>query len=85
MQLVLVEWVDSHSNHRWQSLDEHKRDCNPLNCRTVGWLLEKKNGHVVIVSSLAGEDNDEINTSATGDLTIPMSAITKLTVLRKNL
>lgn len=82
MKLLLVEWIDVHASNGWQSVDNLKESCAPLHCRSVGWLLHKKNGHVVIVPHLSGEKNGDIVVHGRGDLTIPEKAITKMTVLR---
>jgi hypothetical protein len=83
MKLVLVEWVDSYSMHGWKPLDNLIKECEPLLCRSVGWLASKKNGHVLIVPHLSGEQNEGITVYGTGDITIPAKAIRKMTVLRE--
>ncbi len=82
MKLVLVEWIDVHAGRSWLSADELSKWCSPVHCRSVGWLLTKKNGHVTIVPHLAGEKNRDIVVFGRGDLTIPLKMILKMTVLR---
>ena len=83
MKLVLVEWVDSYSGRGWKKLDELVDDCEPLLCRSVGWLASERNGHKVIVPHLSGEHNESVAVYGSGEITIPTSAIRRLTVLRQ--
>ncbi len=83
MKLVMIEWVDSHSGDGWRQIDEIKASCGPVYCRSVGWLASEKNGHKVIVPHISGEKNADIVVYGRGDLTIPVKAIVKITVLKK--
>lgn len=84
MKLVLVEWNDSHERNGWVALDILKKFCKPSPCRSVGWLLEDKNGHIQLVSHISGMNlNKEGPEDACGDMCIPKKVITKMTVLRK--
>lgn len=86
MKLVLVEWLDASSAHKWLTVEEAIEMSKPLACRTVGWLLSEKKGSdgcKLVVSTVGGEDEGTLETLVTGDITIPNVAITKMTVLRK--
>jgi len=82
MKLVLVEWIDVHAGRGWKDLDEIEGSCEPIFCRSVGWLAAEKNGHKTIVPHLAGEKNGDTIVHGRGDLTIPARSIVKMTVLR---
>lgn len=81
-KLVLVEWVDSHSGDRWQDLDKIEEDTGPLYCRSVGWLVARRNGTTVLVPHISGEKNGNIRLCGTGEMSIPDRAITKIRRLR---
>ena len=81
-RLVLVEWLDSHAGHGWQTLDQLERASEPLYCRSVGWLIVETRQCTVIAPHIAGEKNGDIMLQCCGDLTIPTKAIVKLSVLR---
>jgi hypothetical protein len=81
-KLVLIEWLDIHAGRGWQSMDEIAESCEPLYCRSVGWLVSEKNGHKTIVPHLSGEKNGDILVHGRGDITIPAKAIVNMTVLR---
>ncbi len=83
MKLILVEWIDTHAGRGWQSIDDLKDHCTPLSCRSVGWILAKRNGHIVIAPHLSGYDNDDIVTQGRGDLAIPEQMIKKMKVLQR--
>ena len=83
MDLVLVEWIDSHSGEGWQSKEELERVAEPLYCRSVGWLMADRKNCKVIVPHLAGEKNGNIVLQGCGDITIPTVAIVRITVLKK--
>jgi hypothetical protein len=68
----------------WRDLEEIENDCEPLYCRSVGWLVAEKNGHKTIVPHLSGEKNEGIIITGTGDLTIPDKAIRRVVILRKS-
>lgn len=79
-KLVLIEWLDSHSGRGWQTEEQLNSACEPLRCRSVGWLFSDKKDCKVLVSHLAGEDQDSFQ--GCGDMTIPAKAILKTTVLK---
>lgn len=80
MKLVMIDWIDSHTNSRWQDVDNAKAGCTPMRCQSVGWLLVRKEGHTTIAGSTAlmsdwhKPDVDRI-------LTIPDVAIKRLRVI----
>ncbi len=80
--LVLIEWVDSHSGRGWQMLDELEEKAEPLYCRSVGWLIKETKHCKVIVPHIAGEENGDIMLQGCGDLTIPTKAIVKVKLLK---
>lgn len=81
--LLLVEWVDSHSDRGWRSLDELEAYAHPLHCRSVGWLVARKNGTLVLAGGLSGERNGNIIVCGNSYMAIPLRCIVKTTVLRK--
>jgi hypothetical protein len=83
MKLVLIEWLDSHSGRGWQDIERLEQAAKPLYCRSVGWLISDKKDCKVIVPHIAGEKNGEIMLQGSGDLTIPTTAIAKITVLKR--
>lgn len=82
MKLVLIEWVDSHSQRGWQPLEDLERTAEPLHCRSVGWLVSKKKDCAIIASHISGEKNGNTILQGCGDMTIPIKAIVKMTVLK---
>lgn len=74
-RLVLVEWVDSHSGRGWRDLDELEGHAQPLHCRSVGWVIAKKNGMLLLAASISGERNGNVQLCASGDIAIPSAAI----------
>ncbi len=81
-QLVLVEWLDSHSGRGWQDFEGFKRVAEPLYCQSVGWLVEETKECKVIVPHIAGERNGDIMLQGCGDLTIPAKAILRIRPLK---
>ena len=82
--MVLIEWVDSHSGRGWQNLDELKEKAEPLYCRSVGWLIKETEHVKVIVPHIAGEENGNIMIQGCGDLIIPTKAIVKVKRLKED-
>jgi len=80
-QLVLVEWVDSHSGRGWRDLDELDDVAKPLFCRSVGWLMAETEQCKVIVPHISGEENLDIMIQGCGDMAIPTKSIIKVTPL----
>jgi hypothetical protein len=81
-KLFLIEWVDSHSGDGWRPLDEIAGAAEPVYCRSVGWLVSRRNGTTVLVSHVSGEANGNIRLFGKGDIAIPNRAIRKMTCLR---
>lgn len=81
-EIVLIEWVDSHSGRGWQTLGELEESTEPLYCRSVGWLIKETKQCKVLVPHIAGEKNGDIVLLGCGDLTIPTKAILKVTPLK---
>lgn len=82
-RLVLVEWIDSHSGHAWRPMDDIADAVHPLHCRSVGWIVAKKNGTLVLAASISGEKNGDIRECGTCDIAIPTSAIQRTVTLRE--
>lgn len=84
MNLVLVEWIDAHSSgNRWSHVEDLKHDCRPYNCKTVGYLISKKNGYIQLAGTVACSDDNEWDEKATGNMAIPIKCIRKTTILRR--
>lgn len=81
MNLVLIEWIDSHSSDTWRPIDTFEERAAPLPCRTVGWLVHKSKTMTVIVNSLAGGGDLQMN--ACGEMAIPNVCIQRVSVLRR--
>ena len=80
MNLVIVEWVDSHAGDGWQALDS--LEAKPLHCRSVGWLVRRSETTTLLVSSISGERNGNLRLFGRGDIAIPNRAIRKVTKVR---
>lgn len=83
MKLVLIEWIDSHAGRGWQDMDEIREACQPLYCRSVGWLISESNGCKTVVPHLSGDEQGKLMSQGRGEITIPEQAIVKLRVLRR--
>ncbi len=83
MNLVMIEWLDSHSGRGWQTVEQLKGASQPLYCRSVGWLVSENANCKVIVPHIAGERQNSILLQGCGDLSIPKKAILKTTTLRR--
>jgi hypothetical protein len=81
-KLVVVEWVDSHSGDGWQPLDKITQAAEPVYCRSVGWLVSRRNETTVLVSHISGERNGNLRLFGKGDISIPNRAIVKLSYLK---
>jgi hypothetical protein len=83
-KLVLVDWLDSHSQAGggWHPLDEVTENAKPVYCRSVGWLVSEDNGMKVLVPHMSGERNENVEVYGKGEIAIPKQAIIKLSVLR---
>lgn len=75
MRLVYVEWVDSFGcSPSWQKLDVET--CEPMVCKSVGWLLHDGPSCKVIVPHLSEGTNE-----GCGDMTIPSAAVVRMSDL----
>ena len=81
-EIVLIEWLDSHSGRGWQDIEELKKKAEPLYCRTVGWLVKETGDCKVIVPHISGEANGDIMLQGCGDIVIPTRTIVKFTRLK---
>jgi hypothetical protein len=73
-RMVLVEWEDATQPiPDWISAADI--DDKPTICKTVGWLVRKANGNIVLAM---GQTDDHLN----GVATIPTSAIRRMVELR---
>lgn len=77
----MVEWIDSHSGNRWQPIDELAAAAHPLYCRSVGWVVAKANGTLILVPHISGDGKD-VREQGTGDIAIPIGAIKRTVRLR---
>ena len=71
MKLALIESLDSHFGRGWQDFDRLGQAAEPLDCRSVGWVVRKNKDCNVLVPHIAGEKNGE-------------AAIRKTMILRKH-
>ena len=83
-EIVLIEWVDSHSGRGWQDLEELESKAKPLYCRSVGWLIKETEHCKIIVPHISVEENGDVILQGCGDITIPAKAILKVTQLKAN-
>ena len=74
MQLVLIEWYDSHYIPGWHREPPMQK---PLVCKSVGWLLYESKEAMTIASHITQEDDPQ----RSGEMTIPRGAIVKVTKL----
>ena len=65
--IVLIEWVDSKGVTNWENIDELE-PMLPVECRSVGFLLENKRAYKTIAIGLGGKQ-------VLGRLTIPSGCI----------
>lgn len=81
MKLVQIDWVDSDSFRGiWTGVEVIKEHNTLPNCRSIGWLINDNKEAKTIVSHIAFDKKGDINQCA-GDMTIPVGAIRKITVL----
>lgn len=81
MKLVLIEWIDSHAGRGWQDIDELAGACQPLYCRSVGWLVSEENGCKMVVPHLSGDKDGTTLSQGSGELTIPEQSILRMQVI----
>jgi hypothetical protein len=84
MKLLIVEWEDSSSFDGWNSL-EYLREQNgmALLCRSVGWLVGRNSKTITLAGSLSGEKNPGCRVKGSGDISIPVKCVTRITEIRK--
>ena len=75
-----VEWVDSCSSTRWESLEYYQRNTGTSICRSTGYLLSKTEDHIVLVQSISGSTDNVAESIA-----IPMAAVRKIRKLKGGL
>lgn len=80
-ELVLIEWVDSHSVPGWQLLGDDMDD-RVLVCRSVGWLVLDGEEAKIVVPHM-NQQEPGIPPQGSGIMTIPASAVRRLVRLRE--
>ena len=77
MKIVKIDWIDSTSRNGWQDKEKHQV-LKDLSCVSVGIEIHRDKKSIVIVQSTSEDQFAE-------ELTIPMSAVSKITELNKNI
>lgn len=78
-KLVLIEWADSgHGYQGWKDLKS--LSATSSKCTSVGFLVKESKECKILVPHLDGKPNEN-NLHGAGDMTIPCSAILKITEL----
>jgi hypothetical protein len=81
LRLVFIEWEDScGAIARWQYLDESQPEY--ILCQSVGWLVYDGKDCKRIVPHIGRHKTDEAREQGCGDMTIPTSAIIRMTNVR---
>lgn len=76
--LVWVEWLDSSQPHaRWRFLHDIKA-VSAMKCVSVGFLLHSEGDSIMLAPNM-GCYNEPDEIQATGTMTIPKRAITRIT------
>ena len=78
--MVLVEWIDTHSRDGWDAVQDHIRwwaDHGKL-IQSVGILLDRTEGEIIVARDRTLIDADD---AASGVLFIPAPAIRSVTPL----
>jgi hypothetical protein len=82
MDLVLIEWVDSHGPvDGWRIID-NSIEPEPLICESVGWLLYNGKNCKKVLPHRAGYKSEGIDEQGRGELTIPTKAILAIKKLK---
>ena len=76
--IVMVEWIDSVSQTRWQDRTYTKNNLRPAHCRTFGEVVEDVDAHIKVAGSVDDTDDNVDHVEC-----IPRSAIQKVTILKK--
>jgi hypothetical protein len=82
MRLVLVEWEDSHTDGSWQQVGGEIED-RALVCRSVGWLVLDGERAKVVAPHMS-EPEPGVPPQANGVMTIPTSAVLRITNLAQH-
>jgi len=77
-KLVVVDWIDSCSGNRWESIESAKEEPLGLDCRSVGWLIHQTKRTVVIAPN-----RTSALTSVLSAINIPRVAISRMRTLRE--
>jgi hypothetical protein len=80
---VCIHWEDASSgDSAWEDMPVGDKDIHGLQCRSLGFVVGKKKGFVMLFPHIA--ENDTTGTKhGCGDITIPLSCI--VSVKRLNL
>ena len=71
MNLVSVEWLESHSGRGWQDFDRSERAAEPSDYRSIGWVVRENKDGNVLVPHIAGGENGEAAIHGCVNLTSP--------------
>ena len=76
-KLVEVDWVDSASRGRWDSLANYKKEVTAY-CRSAGYLIANTKRHIIVLQTQgANTINDALDA-----ITIPKGCILKIRKLK---
>lgn len=78
-QLVEVEWTDSASRGRWDSLENYKEE-RPARCKTAGYLVVKDRTRVIV--ALSQGDTHALISTVLDAITIPRGCVTRIRRLK---
>lgn len=81
-RLVLVEWVDSHTEGGWQRLDGDLVDRAAL-CRSAGWMI-LDGAEVKIVAPHLNEPENGVPLQGSGVMHIPARAVLRIVNLTQH-
>ena len=75
---VVVDWVDSATEHRWVTVTEAK-EISPYRCRSVGMLVAESLDHVILtLVETLHDEKDQHFKMVSDPLSIPRVAITRM-------
>ena len=80
MKLLIVDWIDSSSDgDPWNSMREMIKD-EPLECRSVGWVVKETDEFIHLVPNISIEKDPEDwrNGEGFGGVVIPRCNITMM-------
>jgi len=75
MKALLVEWIDSASDHGWEKIKDSEIEHE--SCITLGFLVKESEDFIMIAHSI-----DQANDSANGRIQIPKVAIKSRKVIQ---